>query len=169
MWNAKVSSRIWTRVTLSISYDGYHYTTNAFLCMKEFMTLNTLKTQFTSILTATYRKLVSVLCCILRQLVTISWLKVTTHVPSSPSSVYLWSIRSLCQSKSRPQRRRTTTTTPAAGMLFYANSGIRNLHTWYVSSRETRDRLTITSAFGSEHIFYCPTRKAQSYTLWSRR
>ena len=107
-------------------------------------------------------------CCIIRQWGSLSWLKVTTHAPSSPSSVYLWSIHSLCQSKSRPTKN-TNNVTPAAGMLFYANSDIRNLHKSYVSFCETRDWPTITSAFGSEHIFYCPTRKAQSYTLWSRR
>ena len=47
-------------------------------------------------------------CYIFRQLGSLSWLKVTTHVPSSPSSVYLWSIRSPCPIRSLCQSKKPT-------------------------------------------------------------
>ena len=91
------------------------------------------------------------------------------------SRMLLWWLEQVSQEDRKEQQSashlnenaKNNNSTP--GMLFYANSSIRNLHAQYVSSRETRDRPTITSAFGSEHIFYCPTRKVQCNVLWSRR
>ena len=62
----------------------------------------------------------------LRQLGSLSWLKII-HVTSSPSSIYLWSTRSFCQSISRKKQsaKNNNHPTPAAGMLFYASSGIQ--------------------------------------------
>ena len=43
---------------------------------------------------------------VLRQLGSLSWLKkITTHATSSPSSVYLWSTRSFCQSVKKAVRK----------------------------------------------------------------
>ena len=60
---------------------------------------------------------------VLRQLGSLCWLKVIRHATSSPSSVYLWSTCSFCQSKIQSAKNNNNPA-PAAGMLFYASSGI---------------------------------------------
>ena len=42
---------------------------------------------------------------VLRWLGSLSWLKITTHETSSPSSVYLWSTHSFCQSIKKAVRK----------------------------------------------------------------